>query len=562
MDVLHQLILERNARETTPFVAIHEANTTLLNQIDALQAKCENLERELVVQQEKLESAGGPVNGRGVQSAALKNEVRLREKLEKLQEELNEEMKRQAEKNASALETAQELAKVKDLNLTHESTIAKLEEDARRKERGMEHLSNELEDAKSRTKLAEQQYVGLKDTIRVLQEENDLIKKENRELESRFVSEKEKMSSEMNKLTEMVERLKTEADMLRTLKSQEEKRKSWFGLGSSSTSKVAGKRANAESTERKWGEGSVVIPTTPKQVVSAHNAEAPCVRYDASGKDLVATGSVDSTVKVWDSANGALLATLRGGSSNAIISCDISNGVVVGAGSDKTCRVWNLRTQRMIHQLVGHGQKVTCVKLFGSEKGVMTGSADRSMKVWDIARQTYRQTTTLRHSSTANCIDIGIDSSIAASAHLDGGIRFWDIRTGERTLDMPQLHEGAVTSIQFHPTDSSKVLTNGMDSCLKLVDLRTGTPLHSLSHQDFRTSYSWSSSTFSPDGAYVTSGSSSNGMIFVWDSLTGNLVKKLPGHDTGVCGIAWGSGGSSGQQVASVDKGGTLIMWA
>ena len=59
------------------------------------------------------------------------------------------------------------------------------------------------------------------------------------------------------------------------------------------------------------------------------------------------------------------------------------------------------------------------------------------MKVWDISRQTYRQTTTLRHSSTSNCIDTGIDSNVAASAHLDGGIRFWDMRTGERTLDVP-----------------------------------------------------------------------------------------------------------------------------
>ena len=75
-------------------------------------------------------------------------------------------------------------------------------------------------------------------------------------------------------------------------------------------------------------------------------------RYDGSGTDLVATGGVDSTVKVWDTSSGALRATLRGGSSNAIISCDISHGVVVGAGSDKTCRVWNLRTQRMVRSLI------------------------------------------------------------------------------------------------------------------------------------------------------------------------------------------------------------------
>ena len=62
------------------------------------------------------------------------------------------------------------------------------------------------------------------------------------------------------------------------------------------------------------------------------------------------------------------------------------------------------------------------------------------------------------------------------------------------------IHEGAVTSIQFHPIDNSKVLTNGMDSCLKIVDLRMGMPLHILKHQDFQTSYHWSSATFSPNG--------------------------------------------------------------
>ena len=53
-------------------------------------------------------------------------------------------------------------------------------------------------------------------------------------------------------------------------------------------------------------------------------------------------------MQVCDTANGILNTTLRGGSSNSIISCDISNGVVVGGGSDKTCRVWNLRTGRMV----------------------------------------------------------------------------------------------------------------------------------------------------------------------------------------------------------------------
>lgn len=65
-----------------------------------------------------------------------------------------------------------------------------------------------------------------------------------------------------------------------------------------------------------------------------------------------------------------------------------------------------------------------------------------------------------------------------------------------------ELHEGAITSVQFHPTDSTKVLTNGMDSCLKIVDIRTCMAVHVLKHADFQTSYGWSSSCFSPDGTY------------------------------------------------------------
>ena len=48
----------------------------------------------------------------------------------------------------------------------------------------------------------------------------------------------------------------------------------------------------------------------------------------------------------------------------------------------------------------------------------------------------------------------------------------------------------------------------------------------------------------------------------MWDSNDGKMTKKLVGHEAGVCGIDWGAGGTSGQQVASVDKLGNLVLWA
>jgi WD40 repeat protein len=144
-----------------------------------------------------------------------------------------------------------------------------------------------------------------------------------------------------------------------------------------------------------------------------------------------------------------------------------------------------------------------------------------------------------------------------------------------------------VTSVQFHPSNATTVLTNGMDSCVKIVDIRTSAIVQTFKDPNFQTSYAWSSASFSPDGKfqnyvvlfswswrasshfhfliltgkYVASGSSSNGNIFVWDVAGGKLTTRLQGHQAGVCGFSWGRGGSSGQQVASVDKNGMLILW-
>jgi autophagy-related protein 16 len=131
-----------------------------------------------------------------------------------------------------------------------------------------------------------------------------------------------------------------------------------------------------------------------------------------------------------------LRTTLKGGSSNAIICLDVTNRLVAGGGSDKTVRVWNFSTNRMVHHLVGHANKVTCVRFFGGERGIVTASSDRQMKVWDISRQTYRQTTNLQLISTANSVDVGIDSYTVVSGHVDGGLRFWDIRTGQRSAEI------------------------------------------------------------------------------------------------------------------------------
>lgn len=227
-------------------------------------------------------------------------------------------------------------------------------------------------------------------------------------------------------------------------------------------------------------------------------------------------------------------------------------------------RVWNLQTKRMIHQLAGHSQKITCVRLFPGEKNIITGSADRSLRVWDISRHIYTQTTTFRHSSTTNCTDVSSETQSVVSGHLDGGLRCWDVRSGDRVLDIPMLHQGGVTSVHWKPGSSSHhILTNGRDSTLKVVDARTSATIHTFHDPSLRTLTNHASSSFGPDGKYAAAGSGDNGDVFIWNIASGTMEKRLSGaHKYGTVGLAWGRGGTNGQQVATIDKSGVLVLWA
>lgn len=145
---------------------------------------------------------------------------------------------------------------------------------------------------------------------------------------------------------------------------------------------------------------------------------------------------------------------------------------------------------------------------------------------------------------------------------MDGGLRFWDVRSGDRVLDIPNLHDGGVTSVHWNLRNSHEVLTNGRDSTLKIVDARTSTAISTFLDPGFRTLTNYASCSFSPDGNYVAAGSGGSGDIYVWNVAKTTLEKKLSGHQNGAVGLVWGMGGTNGQQTASIDKAGTLILWA
>lgn len=103
---------------------------------------------------------------------------------------------------------------------------------------------------------------------------------------------------------------------------------------------------------------------------------------------LVAAGSLDKIVRVWDAANGTLLERLEGHKDSVYSVAFMPDGKTLVSGSlDKTLRLWQLGGDRSKNPCIqifsGHKDFVLSVATTPDDRWIVSGSKDRSVQFWD-----------------------------------------------------------------------------------------------------------------------------------------------------------------------------------
>lgn len=299
------------------------------------------------------------------------------------------------------------------------------------------------------------------------------------------------------------------------------------------------------------------IVTHVSQSVRAHATEVNSVCFNASGKILF-SGSSDGTVRAWDASSCRAMGEYRGvGTAHPLLCVRVSEDgeMVLGTGSDRKCFVWRVGTGRVFQTLTGHKGKVLAAEFSTvSLSQVITGSSDRSMRVWDVHRGVSVQSINCR--SSCNDIAMAVGGQFA-SAHHDGVVRFWDSRSKQLSHEVNDLHCDQVTSVSF-ARDGNRLLTTSRDNTLRLIDTRTFESVMTLQHSGYQVGFDWCKASLSPDGAFAVAGSTT-GSVLLWNVMTGRLEKELSmGHQGAVACCVWRP---DGEGVASCDKNGCLVLW-
>lgn len=130
-----------------------------------------------------------------------------------------------------------------------------------------------------------------------------------------------------------------------------------------------------------------IASRTIRHTFAGHEQDIYSLDFARNGR-LIASGSGDHTVRIWDIARGgeALILGIEDGVTTVAIS---PNGEYVAAGSlDKSVRVWEIETGTVMGRLEGiegHQDSVYSVAFSPEGDCLVSGSLDKTIKMWQLA---------------------------------------------------------------------------------------------------------------------------------------------------------------------------------
>ncbi len=210
----------------------------------------------------------------------------------------------------------------------------------------------------------------------------------------------------------------------------------YFALGSKSKVEVI----NAEL-------GEPITNTTTLKPVKAidlsKDGSLLVISYDSR--------DASNNLTFWDLSNGFRWPVVHS-HKDRILSVAISpDKKLVATGSkDRSIRIFDAKSMQELVTLKGHEGSIRSLKFSPDSRFLLSGSEDRTMKLWDMDKN-IDLLTFKAHSGAVSTVAISPDSKYLASGGEDKIITVWDIYDSQKPLATLSGHLQAITSIEFTP---------------------------------------------------------------------------------------------------------------
>ncbi len=206
----------------------------------------------------------------------------------------------------------------------------------------------------------------------------------------------------------------------------------------------------------------------------------------------------------------------------------------------------------LVTTLKGHSESIYAIAFTPDGRHVVTGSGDRSVKVWETATGKELKTFagTAGHQNLVLGISISPDGSLIASGSSDNTTRIWDFPSSSPLRTLPGSARTATLAVS---PDGTRLAGGGSDGMLRIWNIADGKEMLKLTgHTGAITGLA-----FHANGQILASAGSDRTLRF-WNLASGQPLAVFAAHAGPIRGIAFQAGGNL---LASAGEDGLLKYW-
>jgi len=278
-----------------------------------------------------------------------------------------------------------------------------------------------------------------------------------------------------------------------------------------------------------------------------------------SNDNLLASGSDDNTIKIWNLKTNSLIRTLSGSSGHVLSLAVLNNGYLASGSADKSIQIWNAETGQQIRKLNGHLGEVKSLAVLNNGM-LASGSLDQSIKIWNTDFEQCSNFCVFRtikaHKDSVLCLYALKNGNLASGGgNLDPTIKIWNINYEDGLIKTFTGHYAAIlTLVQIQ---NGNLISGSADKTIKIWDMLSGNVLRTLvGHTNLVNDLAALYPNGGPNGYLASCSDDAN--VRIWDlASTKNAVWTLPLHQEPIKSLTILKNG----YIVSASTDNTIKLW-